>query len=70
MPKYLIEVDLDNAEFDNETCNFALAAVLKGIADKLEQYAQFEQALRDSNGNAIGKATIDGECGENRLRAQ
>ncbi len=64
MPVVTITVECGNAAFDDHPGE-ALADILEGLAHDAERFAFVEQldgyVLRDTNGNTVGRVTVDGE---------
>ena len=60
MTTFKLEIKCDNAAFADYPGE-EIAQILKDLADKVEDYADFdfEFTLRDSNGNKVGKAWVE-----------
>lgn len=56
MAKYLIEIDTDNAAFDD--LEYELATILRKAAKKLDS-GILDFKLRDSNGNTVGRSYLE-----------
>lgn len=59
--KLKIEINLDNAAFDDEFQDIAVANVLIKIADRIHNYGRYDSFIRDINGNTIGKLILEEE---------
>lgn len=55
--RFLLEVKMDNAAFDEEP-QWELARILRGVADDVTDRGRFDMALYDINGNAVGRARM------------
>lgn len=58
MAKYLIEIDTDNAAFE-DAFEQELAAILLVLAKKVARGEGYDFKLRDSNGNTVGSAYLE-----------
>lgn len=68
MAKILIEIEIDNAAFQDEPAGVEVARILRLIAQKVDGEdlcePRFEMSLRDINGNRVGKArAVPGKLG-------
>lgn len=54
--KFNVEIDTDNAAFDDAGIASEIARILRELATRLEQGHLDEILLRDFNGNTVGKA--------------
>lgn len=59
MAKYLIEIDCDNAAFE-DSLEGELSIILRRASAKLSN-GEFDFKLRDSNGNTVGSAYLEEE---------
>ena len=55
--KYVIEINMDNAAFENNEAD-ELARILTRLADRLQQGGSLECSLHDINGNKVGSAEV------------
>ena len=57
--KVVIEINCDNAAFEDGNCSIEVARILREMADDVEGDGQFEAMSpkdpRDINGNKVGK---------------
>ena len=58
MAKYLIEIDCDNAAFEDENLEWELSDILRRASIKLSN-GELDFKLRDSNGNTVGSAYLE-----------
>lgn len=58
MAKYLIEIDCDNAAFEDENLGWELSGILRRASVKLSN-GELDFKLRDSNGNTVGSAYLE-----------
>ena len=58
MAKYLIEIDTDNAAFE-DAFEQELAAILLVLAKKVARGEGYDFKLQDSNGNTVGSAYLE-----------
>ena len=57
---FKVEIETDNAAFDEGYHDFEVARILRALADTLDMYGgRAEYTLRDINGNTVGKATSE-----------
>jgi hypothetical protein len=56
--KFIAEIKLDNAAYDNQYIQYELIDNLKGIIAKLENANEWG-TIKDSNGNTVGKWDIE-----------
>ena len=58
--RVLIVIDTDNAAFEGDNLGPELANILRGLVSAYEDGAPPEPVkLRDSNGNTVGKVTVN-----------
>lgn len=57
MAKYLIEIDCNNAAFDDNP-EYELSGILRRASTRLAN-GEFDFKLRDSNGNTVGTAYLE-----------
>ena len=62
--KFRIEFSIDNANFDHEERDGAIAQVLRQHADIIEQDGAGFHLVRDANGNSIGQSALIAEQDE------
>lgn len=65
MAELNITIHLDNAAFDGEDVGPEIARILRRVATELEvagrlEISEYTKNLRDSNGNKVGTAEVDG----------
>lgn len=58
MAKYLIEIDTDNAAFEDENLEHELSQILRKASNRLAN-GELDFRLRDSNGNTVGFAYLE-----------
>lgn len=69
MAKVTIEIDTDNAAFEDDNWGHEVSRILKTTAMKSLRYGREISGvlLRDSNGNTVGSVTIGEEAGDPEL---
>ena len=68
MFRYLIEIDCDNAAFE-DNLEYELADILRKAAKKVSN-GDLDFKLRDSNGNTVGSAYLEDGEEEGLVRAR
>lgn len=59
MAKLKIEINLDNAAFDEPYLNSEVALILNKVANKLYNENEYPSVIRDSNGNKVGFVKLE-----------
>lgn len=58
MAKFVVDINIDNAAFEDEQGSYEVARILTDLAGDVEQYGMAEMhRLFDINGNRVGTAT-------------
>lgn len=65
MAKFIVEIDTDNAAFE-EDFELELAAILTVLAKKVANCRGFDFKLRDRNGNIVGSSYLEEEPSEEK----
>jgi len=62
MSVFKVEINTDNAAFENDNCLPEVVRILRQLADKIEKHRFLDgHYLRDVNGNTVGSTSWDAE---------